>query len=598
MEFIKRHYRLIVILSLAGYFFYAAENFFLSKTAPFFDRGFFNYPLLQDDYAMHFTHAHEAALFFKTHLRLWGYSPYHCAGFLTGVFESLSNNWAFLIMLIFGALGKPEFIFNLAIFSSYLVYPIAAFFIARNFNLGKINSLFFLIFSLFLVMGFRKAADLANFSSYGMYGFPLAVNLSFWAASCFYKYIQDKTNKNLIGLTITGCFAVFVHPLSFIICLALTLPILLAYFHRLKLKDIYKIAASAFIVMAINLLWIAPFIEFSYLKGPAANYFQTDWQSFWRLFAKQPSFVLLILFLISVFQSYRYKERRLIVCLLSSWCLFFVVSFFGTQIGLGNIQPYRFVLPLSLLSLLLTCGIAETQLKKKDFIFILLLILLAVFLNSRPKKYDFGFRRYPAANEILQFIKEHTSPGARIHVQDSSSDPYFGSHFTALIPYYTGREIVAAPCPFPQDKFTFAQFVDGNIFQKELNNLSEQELAKYMELYNIKYFLVFSQQAHEYFSKNMKFKKVFSRAEFGIYEYAGASDSYCYQCQAIVEAGYDSIKVKNAFAKKTILKYHYLSTLKIKPENLIIQPIKLMDDPIPFIMVENGDCHDFTIYNP
>ena len=45
------------------------------------------------------------------------------------------------------------------------------------------------------------------------------------------------------------------------------------------------------------------------------------------------------------------------------------------------------------------------------------------------------------------------------------------------------------------------------------------------------------------------------------------------------------------------LKYHYIDTLKISPGTLSITPVILMDDPVPFIRIENGDCDEFTIYN-
>ena len=56
--------------------------------------------------------------------------------------------------------------------------------------------------------------------------------------------------------------------------------------------------------------------------------------------------------------------------------------------------------------------------------------------------------------------------------------------------------------------------------------------------------------------------------------------------------------MENAPSGITILKYHYLDTLRIEPESLKLEPVWLMEDPIPFIKVENGNCSAFSIHNP
>jgi len=593
-----KYYKNILLVLFAIYVVYISSSFLIVKGHPFFNKNFIKYPLTQFDYALHFIHAEEVSLFFKAHHRLWGYSPYNCSGYIVGLFDTLSNNWAVLIMCILGKLGKPELIFNLSIFLSCLMLPFLALFAVRNFGFGKINTLCFLILSMFLTLGFRKAAELADFYTYGVYAFPLAVFLSFLTSSLFYKYIRDKKNTVLIGFILSGSLALFVHPLSFFLCLFVCLPLMVGYSSGISLKDAGKLALGIGLIFAVNAIWILPLIKFSYLKGAAAAYFQTDRHSLLRVFHKSPSLVLLILFLFSVYVSLKDKDRRFIWCILGSWLLFFTVSFFGSQIHLSFIQPYRFILPLSLLSLIPVCRICESQFRRKNYIFIFLLILLAGLLFSRAKKYTFGYERFESAGKIIEFIKENTASNSRIHVEDSIYDPYFGSKFIGMISYWTSREVVASPCPLPQDKFIFAQFINGRIFGKELDKISPKERRDYFDLYNIKYFLVFSDAAREFLKVNNEFKQVFNSGEYSIYEYLKPSESYCYDCKATVEAGYDKIEVRNAQSKVTILKYHYIPTFRITPASLKIGPVKLLDDPVPFIRVENGDRTDFTIYNP
>ncbi len=143
----------------------------------------------------------------------------------------------------------------------------------------------------------------------------------------------------------------------------------------------------------------------------------------------------------------------------------------------------------------------------------------------------------------------------------------------------------------------FTQFTDDTLFGKNLNEISDSTLKDYLELYNIKYFLVFSDSGKAFFGKNPSFRCVFEVGNFAIYDYLDSDQSYCYGCEADIKADYDTIVVKNVTSNTTILKYHYIDTLKIEPASIKMKPIRILDDPNPFILVENGDHSEFRIYN-
>ena len=79
-----------------------------------------------------------------------------------------------------------------------------------------------------------------------------------------------------------------------------------------------------------------------------------------------------------------------------------------------------------------------------------------------------------------------------------------------------------------------------------MSELSYNELDKYLELYNIKYFLVFTREAKIYFNKNPEFRRVFRSNAYAMFEYANSDEKFCYRCDADITAGYDQIIVKNA----------------------------------------------------
>lgn len=590
LKAISKHKNKIILIFLLVYLVDTASKFVCPNCL--------NKPIIQVDYISHFVESVESLFFFKTQHQLWGYSPYHFAGYPSEVFITNSNHWAMLLNIIFGGFINKAFVFNISIFFSYLILPGLIFFTAKNFNLGKINSLFFFLLSTTLIMGFP---EIEEFYNYGMYGYIFAVFLSFFTLSILYKYVNHKNTVNLIKLTFFGSLTLFVHPFSSVIFLGLSIPFLILNFDKFDLKDLLKIFICVIVAFLPNLIWIIPIFRFANLLNPVAiaHYLQTYPHRILVTLIQNFYFMgLLLLFLFFVYKSFKNKEYKFSGSLLSSYSIFFILSFFGSQMGFSNLQPYRFIVVLALISVFSVSILIELELIRRSFLFIFLLGILIILLSISPRqKFLCGYDNFPEAEKILEFIKTSTSEGARIHIQDSPRDPYFFSHFIGYIPYVTKREVLAGPYPYVPTRLMFAQFVDDYLFGKNLSEISESELKKYLELYNIKYFLVFSESAHCFFQRNGRFEEILSIGPYSIYEYLDSDDNYCLRSNADVKADYNKIIVKNASSDVTILKYHYVETLRVCPEYLTIKPIKLLNDPVPFIMVMNKGCSDFVIYN-
>ena len=592
LQTIRRHYKKIIFLFFMIYL--------VDVGSKFFDSCCLHSPIIQDDYAFHFVDAVESVSYFKAHHRIWGYNPYYFAGYPSGIFLAIDNHWALLFTLVLGGLLHPAFVFNLSIFFSYLILPLFIILTGKNFKMGKAASLFFFILSIFLVSGFP---DMRGFFYNGSYAFVLATYLSFYILSLLYRYFHQKSLFNLVKLTIFGCLAFFIHPLSSVICLVFGTPFIVLYFNKLNFKDIYKFIVMAAVIFFSNLSWIGPWIKFSYLRLPHgwAVYHETYPSLILDTLVKNwPFTVLFVLFLCFLLKSYRNQSRKFAMSIFFSYLIFFIFSFFGTQIGLSDIQPDRFIIPLVLLSVFSISRIAEGQMRNRNPLFLTFFALFLILLLSYPpEKFVCGYKKYPQAEKILDFIKTKTSSKARLHVEDSEKHPYFLSHFTAMIPQKTSKEILAGPFILPPTKFRFTQYFDQRLFGKNLDEISYDELDNYLKLYNIKYFLVFSESAYIFFNGNRKFKKIFNEGRFSIYEYSDSDENFCYRSRshANVKATYDKIAVRNATSRVTILKYHYIDTLRIRPKKLTIKPIKLVDDPVPFILVKNGKRRNFVIYN-
>lgn len=592
LKVINRYFKQLFVLFLFVYLIFLI-NFFFNLTD--LNLNCLTEPITQDDYILHYAQSIDYSKIFKSNYSIWGYNPNHFAGYPGGLDLAVSNHLALLFQILLGDILNPTFVFNLSIFLVYFTLPFFSFFAAKNFKLGRLNTMFFFIMSILFIMGFGLTQ---LFSGAGMYSFLLTIFMSIYVSSLFFRYLFDKKKHILINLTIFGSLSFLFHPFSAIICGVLCVPFILFYHNKIKLYDLFKILLCLAIIFFVNLIWILPIFKFADIFEGFGPHFQTPISQTLNTL-RQGIIVLPLILIFFFFYTLKNKEPRFAKSILSSYMILFMISFFGYQIGLRNIEPFRFLPVLILLSLLGVSKIFEEKLKEKNVLFLLCLLFFVILLISNIKPFrtlTCGYKD-STAHAILDFIKDNTSKNARIHVQDSRRHhPYFNSHFTSIIPQETSREILAGPYTHHRTKFQFTQFIGNRIFEKRLENIQPSQFEEYLNLYNIKYFLVFSRTAKKFFDHKKKFKKIFAKKKFAIYDYMESTENFCYKCNADIKAHFNQIVVQNARSEKIILKYHYIKTLKIIPEYLKIKPIYLLDDPIPFIMVENKG-NDFIIYN-
>jgi hypothetical protein len=547
----------------------------------------------------------EARVYFKNAHRLWGYNPYYLAGYPSGINQPISNHWAVLLNIILGPIFRQPFIFNLALLSAYLLLPIFVYLAAKNFSLSKINTVILMALSEFCIIEFRWLGN--EIFVFGGYGWPLASFMSLHVCSLLYKYIVNRRFGHIASLAVFGSMTAFAHPAAPVICAVFCIPLLIFYFRELRLRDILYIGTSMAIIIFFNYVWIGPMLKFYYLKIDApfiTSILQTSKNTFLSTFRQETPVALMIVLSIfsALHMSFRRQDKRLILSLLVSLAIFLIFTFLGSQIGLGIIQPFRFIAPAFILMVLIVAESVGDFTKEKNVLYIICLAALFVSLAKSPMriKYNFDINAPRGAwGELLDFIKNDTAGNGRLLLQDSERiRPYGFTHFPGIIPHATSKEMAGGPGWVIYKDFKFISFIDDTVFGgKSLKKISDADLKQYLELYNIKYILVYSDTARGFFGKNNAFRQIFRVGTYNIYEYLESKGSYCHEGTANVGADYDKIVVKNASPGTIILKYHYIDTLRIRPDWLKIGPVRLMDDPIPFIQVENGTCSDFIIYN-
>lgn len=175
-------------------------------------------------------------------------------------------------------------------------------------------------------------------------------------------------------------------------------------------------------------------------------------------------------------------------------------------------------------------------------------------LKNRPKA---------EVMELFDFLEKNTTKDARIIVEDSRWGK-LGGNIMTLLALFTDKFFVGG---LHQGVFIEGDtwFVDGVIFGKSIAEYSEDELAKKLEKYNVKWIVVWTNKSKSFLSSLPKFKKIYetSHGLFQVYEYSNLLPSYIY-----IENGNASLKILNddkiivdlfnvAEGMKIVLKFRY-----------------------------------------
>jgi len=589
----------LLALALIFYFTNILHAFFPSKPAPQhgIDWRALTEPVIQDDYVGHYVESIEAAHFFRTSHRIWGYNVWFNAGYPSGIYQGVDNHWQFLFQLLFGWI-HPAFAFNLSLITAFLTMPLVMLLAGRLFALRLRNLCFLGAVTCLLLVGFTP---LVHFLAFGGISFAYCSFLSAASAGALYHALRTKTVVAYLLLSLLASLALFVHILAVYICIAFCVPVLLTGWFQTNRRDWCLLAGAGCVCVLTNLIWIVPFLQFTEWRGTSDDAFQTP-----AFFLRQsytqnlPLIVLTAVFVHGLARAFRDRQFALVVRHVLTFAALFLIAFRGTQMGIGNIQPGRFVTPLGIFLVVAIAERFDKDLAGRSLAGVVLAVFLLTLPFSGPLRLRIGYGDSQSTVDSLFSIIRNTVPAnSRLCLQDSEGHVYFKSHFPAYLPGNTGRAILGGPYWNPIEPLDSLQFFDDRMFGQKTKELSEKDLCRYLDLYNVSYLLVHSDHAKRAFKDfSNVLDSEFEVGQFRFYRYMNARPSFCYEGTGDVQADYDRIVVRHASPGGLTLKFHYLKTLQAVPETVKLSPVKLRDNDMPFIHVDNGDCTDFIIVNP
>jgi hypothetical protein len=587
--------------------------------AGFFDRQ----PVIEQDWGLHFYQLESMQTFWERDKMLWGYNPLFMAGYPSNTIQDLSIKFFELSALILSTLAlSPIQWFKISAFLAVACVPWFMYFAARNlfFDRDDIKSGAALVAALLGTAYWWNSLPREMFF-YGMVGYAPAAYTSVLGVTLLYRIAK---NPSLWSATHLGWLILMLaipplHLQSVVIFLPPTIALLLQrdIFRRNLL--IWTVVGGALSIL-VNLPWLAPaydhradgvysalvdqlplFISvdpFTFLKdylGPAGYWtFRSSFSE------KGLRLMLLLLGAWGTWKLVRSENRAAGVLLAGTWFVLFLFVYFGSLIPfLKSWQPLRFKVPLDLLLALAASYsvahhvLARRSLTPRSYVLPiiaacgLLAFLVNLFETETRAKMLLRTRLRPELTAIVEWVETSTPTEGRVLFEESGDETgfvYDGTYLSSFIPQRADRQLIGGPINVWYDRHHFAEFHSGRLFKREIQTVSDEEIKNYFRLYNIGAVVAFHPPSIQRLQSIPGLVEL--DRQIGPIHLMKVNQplTWFLQGEGKVKASLNRLELSELEGKEIVLKYHWTKGLSASPP-ATIAPVKIDDDPIPFIKI-------------
>jgi hypothetical protein len=581
-------------------------------------------PIIDQDWGLHFHHLKSLEAFWQHDRSSWGYNPLFMAGYPSNTIQDLSIKlFEFLALALSLIALTPIQWFKISAFIAMAAVPWLMYFSARNLFVGEqIRNTAAVLATLLATIYWWNSLPREMFF-YGMIGYSTAAYASILGVSLFYRLFRQQTSWSAVHLG-WFLFAITILPLhvqSLIIFLPSIVGLLIA---RPKLIHRYVVLwtfAAAAISLALNLFWIMP--AFTHrgddvsktIIEQLALFVSTDpltlvkdylapmnfWsfrQSFWE---KGVRLMLLILGALGTIKLLRQGDKNLGILLVAALISLFLITYFGFLIPpLQAWQPLRFKVPFDLfLAVAAAYAVADWLMANSRasrlYAYTVPCLLFAAsvtFLINIVHTESQGKLRLrtlirPEITEIARWVQQNTPDEARVLFEESGDETgfvYDGMYLSSFIAHWSGRELIGGPINLYNDRHHFAEFHSGRLFGRDIQVFTDDEIKRYFRLYNIGAVVAFHPASLQRLRSIPGLITLDRRLGPVHLMRVNQPADWFIQGQGQVMAKLNRLEVSTGGATEVVLKYHWLHGLVSNPAATIV-PVKIYEDPIPFIKV-------------
>ena len=581
-------------------------------------------PIIDQDWGLHFHHLKSLEAFWQQAESSWGYNPLFMAGYPSNTIQDLSIKlFEFLALALSLIALTPIQWFKISAFIAMAAVPWLMYFSARNLFGREETRNTAAVLAAFLGTIYWWNSLPREMFFYGMIGYSTAAYARILGISLFYRLARDQTSWGAVhlGWILFAVAILSLHVQSLIIFVPSILALLIAQPKLMQRGLVLWTVGAAAISLSLNLVWILP--AFSHRGDDVSRtiveqlplFVSTDpltlikdyfapknfWsfrQSFWE---KGVRLLLLILGTTGTVTLLRYRDKNVAILLGAALISLFLITYFSFLVPpLQAWQPLRFKVPFDLFLTIaaaytladwLVVGSANSRFYSYTVPVLLFAASITFLINLLGTESTGKLRLRtlirPEITEIVGWVRQDTPDEARVLFEESGDETgfvYDGMYLSSFIPHWSGRELIGGPINLYNDRHHFAEFHSGKLFGRDIQAFSDEEIKNYFWLYNIGAVVAFHPASVKRLRSIPGLLTLDRRIGPVHLMRVNQPWGWFVQGQGQIIAKLNRLEVSSSGASEVILKYHWLDGLISNPGATII-PVKIYDDPIPFIKV-------------
>jgi hypothetical protein len=574
-------------------------------------------PVLTLDHAVHYYQVERAGEICPHTFCLYAYDPYFMAGHPGGTVFDIDSKGAELFSTLLRFMGTARAL-KLFVLFAHLLLVASIFFGCRRLGFQNDECAYATLLALAYWHWGRPYAS--DFRFAGMFAFLFVTHLSLYLTGLFRAFLD---NTSIRRFFIIGPLTFLIHPTAAVLLPIPFVAVFLLEGRRRRNERIrrqwakrvlLRLVLWCLLIVAVNAIWILPLVRYLDIKLPSEAFFQINGiTGVLRVLFKPGNITAIGLCLLAAVGSIRLAmQRRTIewIAPASAALFLLLLAAYGVYIpGFDQMEPGRFLYsamiflaPLSgaglkiCLELLWRASEKSIERRVATAVFISLVVIppwLGMVSARAYYKHTLSTTMSPEMTKLIAELQQTTDSSGRLMVEDGPAWRYRNCHLPSILPLFTSVEQVGGPYPHTFIKHHFTTFQKNETMGKTLLEWDPGAFGEYIDLYNIRWILTASSQATDFINGLPGCEPIWSLNHFTIWRTPGRS-SFADVSGVSVRAEYNRIDVKIPQSdgapppERIVLKYHWDRALEADPPARISQ-IMLLDDPVPFILLEpNG----------
>lgn len=564
------------------------------------------FPIVNHDFFLYYARALRAHAFFERSGRYWGYDPFEMAGYIAGPVHEAGSHFMSLFSHLLAPLLSIKSSQLWLVIGGYTLAPFALLVAARFWDAGWKQA--WSAFAVAVLMYGTIDSLSSNLVPRGIFGFQMACFLALIQVGAFRKFALTGGWGMWAALTVASAVLLQLHPGVVFVTI---LPLLLLYivsFRLMTLRQHVLVAVAVGITWASNAYWVRPYLAFRHWQVPVGNFPTGGWPDVinefnpFRLVFDVSVRALAKFFIFAaavIAVRLRFLDDRREGWIWTAWLFaLFIIGFFGSEFSfLRELQPARYRLALWLVMDMMAGFSIPLLLKDKESVFTAVsaaCLFCVFFLTTNPAP-PFSTRLPSDQAEVVGYLQANGRPPGRLLLEcDEGESPILNE----MIPSLTGRALIGGGNPGNPLITRFTLFMGSYYdqstvvtdkpiaFGKNFADMTETQFMSYLDLYNVT--SIGAQSVRSVEKLNSFSKILIATATAGNFHFytVKRDANWWHEGNGVLSFDYDALTVDHPSAGPLVLKFHWIRTLNVEPP-VPMKPVMLMDDPVPFIGIDN-----------